>query len=196
VNYLAHFHLAAGDDELIQGALLGDFVKGHLRGEYPPGIERGIALHRSIDALSNADGELAVLRTELPDHLRRYSGIITDVAFDFYLSRHWLDFHSDSLEHFAQTVYAVLARNQHAYPANARAFCQRLIDHDLLTQYGQWEAVDRVLTSIGWRLARDNPLRAGAEPIEHRRAQLREAFLSFYPRAQRHVDAFLAANPA
>ena len=54
MNYLAHFHLAArlaserGEegDGLLIGALLGDYVKGPLRGDYPDDWEEGIRLHR------------------------------------------------------------------------------------------------------------------------------------------------------
>ena len=52
MNYLAHSHLAArlaserGEegDGLLIGALLGDHVKGPLRGEYPDDVEEGIRL--------------------------------------------------------------------------------------------------------------------------------------------------------
>ena len=33
---------------MIAGALLGDFVKGPLRGEYESALERGIRLHREL----------------------------------------------------------------------------------------------------------------------------------------------------
>mgnify|MGYP003629303282 FL=1 len=67
MNYLAHFHLAqqlasrCGLDErdamqqgLLIGGLLGDFVKGPLRGNYPATWEVGIRLHRRIDALTDS----------------------------------------------------------------------------------------------------------------------------------------------
>ena len=175
---------------MIQGALLGDFIKGPLRGDYGPGIERGIALHRSIDALSDSDWELTRLRSALPGELRRYSGIVIDVVFDFLLSQHWDDFHADSIDHFANSIYIVLSHQMDQYPAAARIFCQRLIEHDLLCQYGQWATIDRVLTSIGWRFRQDNPLRGGTATIEHAVEPLREAFMNFYPRAQYHAESF------
>ena len=52
MKYLAHFHLAGIDEGLISGALLGDFVKGPLRGDFDAAVERGISLHRNIDAFS------------------------------------------------------------------------------------------------------------------------------------------------
>ena len=55
MNYLAHFHLAGDDPAMIGGALLGDFVKGSLGGEYHRDLERGIRLHRRIDAFSDTD---------------------------------------------------------------------------------------------------------------------------------------------
>ncbi|MDZ7686312.1 MAG: hypothetical protein U5O39_16030 [Gammaproteobacteria bacterium] len=40
LNHLAHFRVAHPERGLIVGGLLGDFVKGRLKGEYPARIER------------------------------------------------------------------------------------------------------------------------------------------------------------
>jgi acyl carrier protein phosphodiesterase len=42
--------LSGDASELLVGNLMGDFVKGRLNGRFPPGIERGILLHREIDS--------------------------------------------------------------------------------------------------------------------------------------------------
>ncbi|KKM01805.1 hypothetical protein LCGC14_1790730, partial [marine sediment metagenome] len=49
MNYLAHIYLSGDHPEVMVGGLLGDFVKGPLRGQLPRAIEEGIALHRKID---------------------------------------------------------------------------------------------------------------------------------------------------
>ena len=61
MNYLAHFHLAGEQPAMIKGALLGDFVKGPLRGQFDAATERGIELHRNIDAFSAIPKPLSTL---------------------------------------------------------------------------------------------------------------------------------------
>ncbi len=53
MNFLAHFHLAWPDEGLVAGGLEGDYIKGPLRGALPPDLERGIKLHRAIDAYTD-----------------------------------------------------------------------------------------------------------------------------------------------
>ena len=58
MNYLAHFHLSHGNDDWMTGALLGDFVKGPLKGERSKALEQGILLHRKIDAFTDRHPQL------------------------------------------------------------------------------------------------------------------------------------------
>lgn len=194
MNYLAHFHLAGQDESLIEGALLGDFVKGPLQGRYSAAVESGIRLHRHIDAFSDSDQEVTHLKRNLPDGARRYGGIITDVVFDYYLSRHWSTFHSTELPVFSRSIYRILGSPSKGYPASAQRFSRRLIDHDLLCQYGHWSTVDQVLKSIARRLPFDSPLSQGTAVVEGNRAQLEEAFLDFYPRVQTQAEKFRREN--
>ena len=53
MNFLAHFHLAWPDEGLVAGGLEGDYYKGPLRGDLPRDIERGVQLHRAIDAYTD-----------------------------------------------------------------------------------------------------------------------------------------------
>lgn len=193
MNYLAHFHLAGSEAGYIQGALLGDFVKGPLRGQYPTMTEKGIALHRKIDAISNDACEIKLASRELPPALRRYAGIITDVVFDYFLSHHWNRFHSVPLEQFAQSIYRTLSDDRE-WPENARHFSRRLIEYDLLCQYGQWSTVERVIASIGARLSRDNPLHGAAGAIKPQLEPLEQAFLNIYPKLQQDAANFIAQS--
>lgn len=39
MNYLAHLYLSEDNDWIHLGNLMGDFVKGRLKGNYPPLVE-------------------------------------------------------------------------------------------------------------------------------------------------------------
>lgn len=186
MNYLAHFHLAASarqDDApgLIVGALLGDFVKGPLRNEWPNDWEQGIALHRRIDALTDSHPEVGSLLETLPPAYRRYGGIMLDVCFDYCLARQWRNFHSRSLPDFAQQVYATLGPHTAEFPAGARKQAQRIEHYDVLVNMANWHTVENMLTRIGQRLSRDNPLDSSAAVLQERLPEIEKHFLRLYP---------------
>lgn len=174
MNYLAHFHLAAAHDDWLVGALLGDFVKGPLRGEWPDGWERGIRLHRLIDGHSDRQPWRQQLTRELPGEFRRYGGILLDVYADHWLSRHWQTYAETPLTEFNQRVYGLLGRHRTVLPAAARHFSERLIEHDLLGSYGEWKMVPAVLARVSTRLRRANPLAEAGPMLAERRPALDE----------------------
>jgi acyl carrier protein phosphodiesterase len=181
VNYLAHFHLAQHSDAWMVGALLGEYVKGPLQSAWPVDWEQGIRLHRQIDAFSDQHPTRLRFAQLVPSEYRRYAGIVLDVYCDHLLSLHWRRFQDEPLRQFAMRVYALLAREMaHLSPPAAR-MAQRLIDHDVLCIYHDWNTVSGALTRIGERFVRANPLsRAGSELLCYL-PQAEQIFLEFYP---------------
>jgi len=184
VNFLAHFHLAWPDEELIVGALEGDFRKGPLRGELPHNIEQGVKLHRAIDAFTDTHPLIEQLRRQFPKGLRRYAGIVIDISFDHYLTHNWHRFSSQSLKQFTEFVYVTLDQNKEVLSDRARKMMQRLIDYDILCAYHDWNAVPATASRVGERFRHGNPLREIQPSIEPLRSNLENTFLEFYPDLQ------------
>jgi acyl carrier protein phosphodiesterase len=184
MNFLAHFHLAWPDDGLIAGALEGDYYKGPLRGELPAHIEQGVKLHRAIDAYTDSHPIIVSLRTQFPDHLRRYAGIVIDIAFDHYLTTYWTQFDSQSLQDFNRSIYHSLCKQEALLSAGSRKMIKRLVDYDILNAYHAWDAVPATASRVGERFKRGNPLHAVHDAVAPLRPQLEQAFLSFYPELQ------------
>jgi acyl carrier protein phosphodiesterase len=181
MNFLAHFQLAWPDEALIAGGLEGDFCKGPLHGRLHPAIERGVRLHRAIDAYTDAHPGIAALREHFPAPIRRYAGILVDISFDHFLTRHWSSFNEVSLGHFNTGVYRVLANwNGRLAPAS-QAMAARLIDHDILNRYHDWHAVPASAERVGQRLRRGNPLVGVQRHLDPLVPLLEQAFLDFYP---------------
>ena len=158
VNYLGHLYLAGSDPDMQVGGLLGDFVKGPLRGDYPPRIEAGIRLHRRIDVLCDSLPATRQLLEVFPTPWRRYGGVVIDVVFDHLLARRWDDFHPQPLGDFCQTFYRVLAGHRDLLPERAQAFCDRAPSLHWLESYRDPAQIPRVLAHIGQRLRRPLPL--------------------------------------
>ena len=75
MNFLAHCALAGADEDLIVGSFLGDFVKGPISTDLPTGVQRGVRLHRRIDAYSNMQADIRVSVERFPAELRRIAPV-------------------------------------------------------------------------------------------------------------------------
>jgi acyl carrier protein phosphodiesterase len=181
VNFLAHFHLAWPQEGLIAGGLEGDYYKGRLKGEHDAELERGIALHRAIDAYTDSHPRIALLRQQFPTGLRRYAGILIDLSFDHYLTRHWASYSSIELAAFTTAVYQTLSAHEHKLSAGSRAMLGRMRQYDTLNAYHEWRAVPATAERIGERFRRGNPLLGVEQGLEPVRESMEQAFHDFYP---------------
>ncbi len=186
LNYLAHFHLSHGNNDLLVGALLGDFIKGPLTGKYSKQLEQGIMLHRKIDAFTDSHPNLRLAQQRFKPHYRRFAGIMTDVVFDHFLTRHWQQFHPQPLSDFSQDIYHLLAQSQ--LPSAARRLADNLTRYDVFVNYQHWQTVEAALAKIGQRIQRSNPLATAATELQQHSDELEQAFLNFYPQLQHHVN--------
>lgn len=186
MNYLAHFHLSYGNDDLLIGALLGDFIKGPLKGERKKSIEQGIFLHRKIDVFTDSHPLLKQAHQLFQPRYRRYAGIMTDVAFDHFLNRHWQQFHQQPLSIFSKQVFQLITTsNDLTLPAKHQA--ENLARYNVFSNYQYWETVEAALKRISQRLTRQNPLASAAQVMEPHYEELEGIFLSFYPELQAYV---------
>ncbi|MEH6593875.1 MAG: ACP phosphodiesterase [Halioglobus sp.] len=181
MNFLAHFHLAGPNKALIAGGLEGDYYKGLLSGKLSPGIERGIKLHRAIDAHTDNHAVIAELRRHFPPDIRRYAGILIDISFDHYLTRHWAQFSPLALPEFNHRVYRALSLHRQELSPGAQAMASRMLALDILGRYHDWHAVTATAIRIGERFTRGNPLLDVERQLAPVRDRLEQAFLDFYP---------------
>lgn len=189
MNFLAHLHLARGDEDLMLGALLGDFVRGRRElWAYPAGIRNGIRMHRRIDKLTDRSSEVKALLKLFDKPFRRYAGIIVDLAFDHELARKWSDYSSETLPEFDLQVREVLARHAAQVPDDLKRFMAYADQRGLFASYREEEEIFLSLAGIGTRLKRANPLHQVREIWPEIKAPVAQAFDSFYPQIQSKVS--------
>lgn len=181
MNHLAHFQVAHPDAALMVGGLMGDFVKGRLTGEFPTELERGIRLHRAVDAFCDVHPVVkrSVARFDPP--FRRFAPIMVDVIYDHCLARQWHDFNDQDIASFCDDVFDALARHETALPERARQVAQRMTASRSMEYYHRDSFVAGSLENIARRLSRDNPLAQAFDEFDRRRDALNEDFLIFFP---------------
>mgnify|MGYP001243460487 CR=1 FL=1 len=153
MNYLAHCVLAGSDVDLLLGGIAGDFVKGRLERIADTGLRRGVALHRRIDSFTDSHSVLRRSRARLPEGMRRYGGILTDMLFDHYLARDWGEYGIDGpLAEFSGNVYKIARTHAQRLPPSFLRVFERMAANDWLASYAERAnveaAVDRVAVRV------------------------------------------------
>ncbi|HKI75050.1 MAG TPA: ACP phosphodiesterase [Pseudomonadales bacterium] len=181
MNHLAHFKVAHPDPGLMVGGFLGDFVKGRLTGDYPHEVERGIRLHRAVDAFvdSHPVARHSVQRFVPP--YRRFAPILVDVIYDHYLAELWASYHDEAIQRFCDAVFEALSGHASLLPTRARTIAERMMASRSMEQYYRDDFVAGSFRSLAGRLKRDNPMAEAFTEFDRLRTELREDFVRFFP---------------
>jgi len=205
MNYLAHALLSHTTPQLLIGGMLGDFVKGAVKGHYPPEVRAGILLHRAIDGYTDAHPLVHASRARISPARRRFAGVLVDVFYDHFLACHWSRYADQPLKTFTQQVYATLLPQLTGFPERLQRILPRMAADDWLASYAEIESVDAALHGIARRFARFTrfaraPVLAdGVQELLKNYATLEQDFLAFFPDLQRYAaeetDRQFAAVP-
>lgn len=181
MNFLAHLLLSGSDPDWRAGGFLGDFIRGPLHGERPAAIERGIALHRHVDAQSDRHPAVREAALLFPKPFRRWAPIALDVLFDHFLARDFEQWSCQPLVVFSNQCYGQLNARRGHLTEHARRFLDRMAAVDLLTAYAERGSVPRALAHVSGRARRDNPLTQMDATLEALEPELRAAFERLMP---------------
>ena len=89
MNHLAHFVLSGNDADLAIGNFVADFITNRQLPHFTEGVQRGIWLHREIDAFTDAHPIVKQSTKRLHPFHHKYSPVIVDVYYDFLLAKNW-----------------------------------------------------------------------------------------------------------
>lgn len=142
MNYLAHIFLSGKDSQLQIGNFIGDFVKGNHYNKYPVRIRKGILLHRKIDSFTDTHPVVRETVVFLRPTFGRYSAIILDMYFDYFLAIRFADYHSQkSLRIFAFRFYFSALVNYNQLPIRVKGFIFHFIISDRLSKYSKLDGL-------------------------------------------------------
>ncbi len=202
MNFLAHCLLAdlATDSKensgsLIAGGVLADFHRGPMPDHWPDDLSLGVALHRRVDAFSNALTGIRASCDRFPKPLRRFAPIFVDIHADRSLSQVWSGFHGDGLPQFAQRCYDLVEQAHplmHGLDPRAERFVSYMREVDLLASYQDWSHVAQGVEVVCKRLRRPALAVPAVEAMQTLDETLRSDFEDYFPELIQEARRFIA----
>ena len=169
---------------------MADYVRGDPRLEWPADIAAGIALHRRLDALTDALPEVLGAKRLFRPETRRVAPVTLDVVWDHFLSRHW-----DRLvpeQPLPQFLAHARAQIEPMLPLSPEGF-QRLNSYlwreRWMERYAEADYLQQVLRGMAARRPRLAALADSWHDFDANYAALESCFWQFYPQLMARAAA-------
>ena len=189
MNFLAHCFLAQPTPFSLYGNLLGDFVSGASLDDMPDEVLMGLDNHRLVDRFTDSHASLQPLKQLMSRERRRFTGIISDVVFDYFLIKHWRQFNQQKLSIFVNDVYIKI--NQILplmHPRMQRSMQFMLTENGLMVNQ-DLIGVAKTLDRLSNRIRFENKLRGAIEEVEQHYDAFENAFLWLLPELINAVES-------
>ena len=191
MNYLAHLRLAPAQPMLRLGNLIGDFRRGMPLDALPATLRRGATQHLALDQFTDQHVSHRRSRARLTQPFARWSGVLVDVFYDHFLAIDWQRWGDGRpLATFTEELYQLLEEHRQLLPPQLRDAAPRMASQDWLGTYASLEGIDRVLSRMGQRIRRTNPVDRGGEQLRQHYDDLRADFEEFFPDALRFAASW------
>ncbi len=194
MNFLAHAYFADGDAERIVGQFCGDFVRGSDLSAYSIGIQRGIRMHRQIDAFTDRHSAVLGVRPLFVPPLRRLAGVVTDVVYDHCLAVAWPNYSDHGFDPYIEEVTEALLQHKQQVPERMQGFIDFMIKHKVLQANQSFAGVEVTLQRLSGRSGVFAPLAHAAAVVEANMGAIQASFDEFFPELQAHVDGLRATE--
>lgn len=181
MNYLMHLFLSGSDPEVLAGNLMGDFVKGRLDERFPPGIRRGIEIHRKIDSF--AAGNACFLRSKrrIDPRFGHFRAVMVDLFYDHFLARYWDEYAPVSLEQFVGDSHRTLLRYKAHLPSRLLDVLPGMFSRQWLIAYREEAGIATALRRMSERLRKPGHLAEGGAELVEKGEPLLSDFRLFFP---------------
>jgi acyl carrier protein phosphodiesterase len=181
MNYLAHAYMSFNEPSILVGNMISDFVKGSSKLGYPVNIQKGIMLHREIDAFTDAHPATAKAKNFFRPYYRLYSGPITDIVYDHFLATDTNSFTEESLLQFTKGVYRTLENETVHLPAYFLPVLTYMKMENWLYHYRTKEGIQKSLRGLVRRASFIHDSTKAIEVFNEHYLELKECYEEFFP---------------
>ncbi|RUT79301.1 ACP phosphodiesterase [Ancylomarina longa] len=188
MNFLAHLYLSGDSEKIKIGNFIGDYVKGKKYQNYPKEIQKGILLHRSIDAFTDKHPMVLKSANRLKKGYQRYGGVVVDIFYDHFLAKYWDQFHPIAMSKFVNNTHEILIRNYLKLPKEVKFFLPFLIKSRRLESYADLEGVSTALDIMARRTSLPDQSGFAMQILADYYQEFEAEFRSFMPDILGHIS--------
>lgn len=187
MNFLAHIFLSGSNKEIVIGNFIADPVKGKKYLNFPPGIQKGILLHRAIDSYTDTHTVVRKSTARLYKNYSHYSPVIVDIFYDHFLAANWGDYSSTSLEIFIADFYVLLKDNYAILPKPIQKLLPYMIEQNWLLSYASLEGIKQILYQMNMRTKGRSKMDLAIKDLKENYSLFEEDFRVFFPDLQEYA---------
>ena len=193
MNFLAHAYLSFGQEEILVGNFIADFVRGKELENYPKKVQLGIQLHRAIDTYTDSHPLVKQVQSFLIPRFGHYSRVISDVFFDYFLAKNWKNYSDTPLEQFSLDSYRTLSTSPIEFPEAFRRMFHWMQAQNWLYAYREEAGIQAALDGLSRRARFDSKMNESTQVLWEKEEEIEAIFFSFFEDLETFASTTLAA---
>ncbi len=160
---------------------MGDFKPNlELKAKLPQAVLLGIDNHRLVDRETDQFLPVKELKTRFRKGRRRYAGVVTDIAFDYFLIKHWQKFAKLDFAEFTSMAYKGLHSCHHLMPPRMQLVTNSMIEHQWLNAYSTLEGIATTIDQVSKRIRFENNMAGSVVEVERHYDEIERVFMLLF----------------
>jgi acyl carrier protein phosphodiesterase len=192
MNFLAHAYLSFGQEEILVGNFIADFVRGKELENYPKKVQLGIQLHRAIDTYTDSHPLVKQVQSFLFPRFGHYSRVISDIFFDYFLAKNWKNYSVIPLEQFSLDTYRTLSSNPQDLPEAFRQMFHWMQAQNWLYAYCEPAGIQAALDGLSRRARFDSKMNESTQVLWEKEEEIEAIFFAFFKDLETFASTTLA----
>lgn len=181
MNYLAHAYLSFERPAFVVGNMISDFVKGKKKFDYPPAIQQGMQLHRSIDQFTDSNSIVKEAASVFKPAYGLYSSAFIDIVYDHFLATDTSIFNDMTLLNFSLDTYGILSDFSEYHPPKFSRMFPSMVSNNWLLNYRQRWGIERSFEGLVYRAKYMDDAIPAMNVFEENYDRFKESYQIFFP---------------
>jgi acyl carrier protein phosphodiesterase len=182
MNHLAHFFLSDNKEDIMIGNFIADFISNKELPLYTEGVQKGIMLHRDIDAFTDSHPLVKQGTKRLHPFHHKYAPVIVDIYYDFLLAKNWSTYApSVKMTDFIENIYRILKKRHEELPEKLKKRLPYMIKNNWLMTYTTLEGLNDTFERVERQAAFPGNFGNATHHLEVYMEEFEEEFNNFFP---------------